>query len=109
MNEIPQNLSKNSKKMCFPLGKKKFQTHWKCTYHKIFDLRKGPEYLYRLFDVLPKHTTCKMKALQVQVYIQQWFYNEQRVYVKFNVSSEIRNGFGHVLICWWAALLVKIR
>ena len=27
------------------------------------------EYLYRLFDVLPR-LTCKMKALQVQVYFQ---------------------------------------
>ena len=27
--------------------------------------RKGPEYLYQLFDVLPKQTTCEMKALQV--------------------------------------------
>ena len=27
--------------------------------------RKGLEYLYQLFDVLPKETTCEMKALQV--------------------------------------------
>ena len=27
--------------------------------------RKGPEYLYQLFDVLPKQTTCEMKPLQV--------------------------------------------
>ena len=40
--------------------------------------RKGPEYLYQLFDVLPKQTTCEMKALHViQVYIQQWFHDEQ--------------------------------
>ena len=78
MNEISQNLSKNWEKMCFPLGKKKFQTHWKfCTYHKIFDLRQGPEYSYRLFDVLPKHTTCEMKGLQVQVYIQHFMMNRE--------------------------------
>ena len=27
--------------------------------------------------VLHKQTTCEMKTLQVQVYIQQWFYEEQ--------------------------------
>ena len=27
--------------------------------------RKDPEYLYQLFDVLPKQITCEMKALQV--------------------------------------------
>ena len=37
-----------------------------------FGFRKGPEFLYWLFDVLPKQTTCEMKALQV--YSQQWFY-----------------------------------
>ena len=30
-----------------------------------FRPRKGPEYLYQLFDVFPKQTTCEMKALQV--------------------------------------------
>ena len=27
--------------------------------------RKGPEYLYQLFDVLHRQTSCEMKALQV--------------------------------------------
>ena len=27
--------------------------------------RKGPEYLYQLFNVFPKQTKCEMKALQV--------------------------------------------
>ena len=27
--------------------------------------RKGPEYLYQLFDVLPQQTICEMKVLQV--------------------------------------------
>ena len=35
------------------------------------------EYLYRLFDVLPKQATCEMKALQVQGYIQEWFHDER--------------------------------
>ena len=26
----------------------------------------GPEYLYRLFDVLRKQTTCEMKTIEVQ-------------------------------------------
>ena len=33
-------------------------------------IMKAPEYLYRLFDVLPKQT-FQMKILQVQVHIQQ--------------------------------------
>ena len=32
---------------------------------------KGLEYLYRIFDALAKQTTCEMKTLQVQVYIQK--------------------------------------
>ena len=39
--------------------------------------RKGPEYLYRLFNLLSKQTTCEMKTLRIQVYIQQWFQDEQ--------------------------------
>ena len=27
----------------------------------IFCIRKGPEYLFRLFEVLPKQSTCEMK------------------------------------------------
>ena len=33
--------------------------------------------LYQLLDVLPKQTTCDMKTLQVQVYIQQSIHNDQ--------------------------------
>ena len=46
-------------------------------YHKIFGFKKNTEYLYLLFDVLLKQTTCEMKTLQVEVYIQQWFHHEQ--------------------------------
>ena len=28
-----------------------------------FGIKKGSEYLYQLFDVLPKLTTCEMKTL----------------------------------------------
>ena len=44
----------------------------------IFCIRKGPEYLFRLFEVLPKQRTCEMKDIQVKVYIQQWFHDQQR-------------------------------
>ena len=45
--------------------------------HKIFSLKESPEYLYWLFHVLSKQITGEMKTLQVQVYIQQWFHDEQ--------------------------------
>ena len=49
-----------------------FETNWEnCKYHIIFGLRKGPEYLYRLFDVSRKQITREMKAFQGHVYIQQ--------------------------------------
>ena len=40
-----------------------FRTHWKfCAYRKTFDFRKGPDYLYGLFDVLPKQATYETKS-----------------------------------------------
>ena len=37
----------------------------------FFSIRKGPEYLFRLFEVLPKQGTCIMKVeVEVEVYIQ---------------------------------------
>ena len=45
------------------LHKIEFRTHWEfCSSNKIFGLRKSPEYLYRLSDVLPKRTTCEMET-----------------------------------------------
>ena len=43
----------------------------------MFGIRKGHDYLYQLFDVLPKQTTFEMKTHQVaiQVYIQQGFHD----------------------------------
>ena len=62
--------SKHGGKLKKQFGNSK--THWKlCTYHRIFGFKKGPQYLYQLFHVLPKQTTCEIKALQLQVYIQQ--------------------------------------
>ena len=37
---------------------------WK---NKIYKL----EYLYQILGVLPKQTTCEMKAIEIKVYIQQ--------------------------------------
>ena len=37
----------------------------------------GTEYLYWQFDALPKQTKWELKTLQVQVYMQQWFHDEQ--------------------------------
>ena len=55
--------SNKSGKICFPLGEIEFWTHYEfCAPSRIFGLRKSPEYLYRLFDVLPKQTKCEMKS-----------------------------------------------
>ena len=72
--------SKNWEKYFFHWEDFEFWTHWEFfVYHTILATLfwKDPEYLYQLFDVLPKHTTSKMKALQTQVYIQQWHHDEQ--------------------------------
>ena len=57
----------NWEKICFPLGKNKFNS--------IGNSAHTTEFL--TFRCLLKQTTCRMKALQVQVYIQQWFHDEQ--------------------------------
>ena len=73
-----KNLSKNWEKCVFSLGKMEFWTHWEIfVYRRISAIRKRPEKLYRLLDILPKQTTCEMEAIQVEVYIQQWFHDEQ--------------------------------
>ena len=62
----------------FSFEKMQFRTHWEfCAYRRIFSIRKGPEYLYRLFDVSPEQKACEVKTVQVQVYIQQCFYDGQ--------------------------------
>ena len=37
---------------------------------------KGSEYLYQKFDV-KLQMACEMETHQVQVYLQQWFHEEQ--------------------------------
>ena len=78
MNEIFhylyfKNLLKNWEKYVFCGGKLNFEHIGNpALTAEPFGIRKGPEYLYQLFDILPKQTTCEMKALHViQVYIQQ--------------------------------------
>ena len=54
----------------------KFRAHCEfCAYRRILGLRKGLEYLYRLFDFLRKQAKCGMKALQVP----QSFHDKQGV------------------------------
>ena len=73
MNEIfhippIEEFIKELGKVCFPLGKTEFLTHREfCAYHRMFGIRKGHDYLYQLFDVLPKQTTFEMKARQVAI------------------------------------------
>ena len=52
----------------------------------ILGIRKGHDYLYQLFNVLPKQTTFEMKARQVaiQVYIQQGFHEEYHIGIYFS-------------------------
>ena len=47
------------KKICFPLEKNEFWAH--CEF-RIFGLKKDPEYLYPLFDIFSKQTTCELKT-----------------------------------------------
>ena len=50
-------------KICFPSVKIEFWTHWEFfSSSRIFVLKWSPEYLYRLSDVLPKHTTYEKET-----------------------------------------------
>ena len=49
----------------------------------MFSLRRGPEYLYRLFDVLLKQTR-EVKTLYLQVGFQRGFHDKQEA--KFTKS-----------------------
>ena len=59
--------SMNWEKYVFHSEKSSFKPIVICTYHRIFGLKNGPQYLYWLFDVLPKQATCEMKTRQLQV------------------------------------------
>ena len=61
------------------MGKKEISIYREfCEERRFFVLRKGPKYLYRLFDVPSKHATSELETLQVQVYIKQRFHDERR-------------------------------
>ena len=70
-----------------PMNWEKYIFHWeKWNFELIansahmaepFVLGNSLKNLYQLLDVLPKQTTCDMKTLQVQVYIQQSIHNDQ--------------------------------
>ena len=68
-------------------------------------IRKGPEYLSQLFDVLPKQTICKMKALQVY----KFTFNIDFVMKRKLHFSVTRNDFGHVPIYLWVTLFLRVR
>ena len=87
------------------MGKIEFWTHRECcAYRRIFGIRRGPEYLYQLMDVLPKQTICEMRALQVYKFT---FNNDFVMNRELNFSL-IRNDFGHVLICLWVTLFLRV-
>ena len=71
----------------------------------MFGIREGPEYLYELFDVLLKQTTCEMKTRQVYKFT---FNNDFMMNRELNFSVT-RNDFGYVLICWGGNLIFKSK
>ena len=94
---------------CFSFGKIEFGTHWEfCAQRRIFDIRKGAEYLYQLFDVLPKQTICEIKALQVYKFTFNNDFMMNREINLCKVFSVIKNDFGNVLICWQVTLFVRV-
>ena len=92
-------------KISFSLGKIEFGTRWEfCPYRRIFGIKKGPEYLYQLLDVLPNQTTCEMKPLQAYKFT---FNNDFMMNRELNFVVN-RNISGHVLIYWWVTLLLRL-
>ena len=88
-------------KICFPLRKLELSTHWEsCAYHRLFDIRKGHKDLYQLFDVLPKQTTCEMKALQVHKFT---FNNDFTMNRELNFSV-----IWKWLIYWLVTLFLRV-
>ena len=64
--------------------------------------REGLEYLFQLkFDVLPKQTTCYIKHFNFT------FNNGFMMNRKLNFNMT-RKDFGHVLICWWVTLFLRV-
>ena len=93
-------------KICFPLGKTESWAHLKfCAYRRIFDITNNSEYLYQLFNVLPKQTISEMKALQVYKFT---FNNDFMMSRELNFSVT-RNDAGHIFICLVGDLIFKSK
>ena len=107
-----KNLNLESeKKYLFYWQKRNFKPIENATHtNEIFTLgiALNTEYLYWLFDVLTEHATSEMKSPQVQVFIKQWFHDEQGAKFMFDVFSVIRNDFGHVVTYCCVALFVRV-
>ena len=73
--------------------------------YSIFGIRKDPEYLYQLFNVLPKEKTFDMRALHVYKFTFNIDFMMKR---KLNFSVT-RNNFGHILIRWYVTLVVEMN
>ena len=77
--------------LCYFKHKKNLSKNWECQENnfehtgnsahtaEFFALGKALNIYIEDLMFLPKRTRCRMKALQLQVYIQQWFDDEQGV------------------------------
>ena len=95
-------------KICFLLGKIEIWTHLEFgAYHIIFGIRKSLEYLYQLFNVLPKQMISEVKALQVYKFT---FNSDSMMNRQLNFSVT-RNESGHAgmyLSVWWVTLFIRV-
>ena len=93
------------REICFSVGKMEFWIHWEfCAYRRIFGIKKVPEYLYQLFNVLPNQTTCEMKVLQ----LYKFTFNNDFIMNRELSFIVTRNDSRHVLICWLVTLFLRL-
>ena len=67
-------------KTCFSVGKIEFWTHWElCAYHKIFCIRQERLWIFisTIWSFTRVDNMWNQSTLSIQVYIQQWFHDEQ--------------------------------
>ena len=87
--------NKIGKKTCFPLEKLKFEHIGNSVYTPERLTQEGPWiFISTIWCFTHADNTWSESTSSMQVYIQQWFHDEQGA--NFIV---IRNNFGHVLIC----------
>ena len=110
MNEIFhyfkfKNLSKNWWKYVFHREKLNFETIGNSVHTAEFWA------LGKAWIFMSSLNLYGMKALQVlrlhSTMISLWI--GKLNYVKFNIFSVIINNFGHVIICWWVTLFVRLN